>query len=228
MVSEFKSFLVGQGIDVEDRAARGNLLLSSAQDHLLSGGQFDVEATMQLLAGMLAGALNDGYQGLWGSGDMVWEFGPQKDFSKLVEYEVRLDNFLRQNPNIEGVCQYRADALPRDAVRKGLLVHPRVLVNESSSFPNSWYTQGSSRRSSRLDSELDSAIEHIFHLQSLRPEEVIVQMSDSLRRRAEELANMDGISLEEFIVFALAEKIIHQSASHTSDDPADKPPRRPS
>ena len=32
-------------------------------------------------------ALDDGYSGLWATGDMSWEFGPAKDFSMLLEYE---------------------------------------------------------------------------------------------------------------------------------------------
>jgi hypothetical protein len=39
-------------------------------------------------------ALNDRYEGLWASGDMDWEFGPEKDFSKLLEYEWQLEEFL--------------------------------------------------------------------------------------------------------------------------------------
>jgi hypothetical protein len=220
MVSEFKSFLGAQGIDADDETGRGNLLLSSTQTHLLGGWQFDVETMIQLISKTLAQALSDGYQGLWATGDMVWEFGPHQDFSKLVPYEVRLENFLRQNANIGGVCQYRADMLPREVVRKGLLVHPRVLVDESSSLLNSWYTPESFQRSSELDSELDSAIDRILHL-PLQTEEIMVQLSDSIRSRAEDLANIDGVSLEDFIMFAVAEKI-ERSDPHRSD-PAGKP-----
>lgn len=206
-VSEFKSFLVAQGIDAEGGTARGNLLLSSAQDHLLAGERFDVENMIQLFEKMLAQALSDGYQGLWGTGDLAWEFGPHQDFSKLVEYEAQLENFLRQNENVEGVCQYHAGVLPRDVVRKGLIVHPRLLVDESSSILNSWYTPESFVQSSELDSDLDSAVDRILQLRSFDPADIMVLLSDPIRRRAEELASIDGISLEDFIMFAVAEKI---------------------
>jgi hypothetical protein len=41
-------------------------------------------------------ALNDGYQGLWATGDMRWEFGPEKDFLKLLDYEWELEEFLQE------------------------------------------------------------------------------------------------------------------------------------
>lgn len=39
------------------------------------------------------------------------------------------------------------------------------------------------------------------------PTEITVELSDSVRRKAEEMAASDGISLEDFILYALAEKI---------------------
>ena len=37
-------------------------------------------------------ACSDGHDGLWACGDMTWEFGPNRDFSKLLEYEYRLED----------------------------------------------------------------------------------------------------------------------------------------
>jgi hypothetical protein len=221
-VSEFRSFLAAQGIDVEGETRRRNLQLSSAQDHLQEGRQFDVESMIQLLAKTLAQALSDGYQGLWATGDMAWEFGPHNDFSNLVAYEARLDRFLGQNTTIGGVCQYRADMLPRDVLRTGLLAHPRVVVDESYSLRNSWYSPESSPRTSKLDSEIDSAIDRILHLGSVSSAEIMVQLSDPVRREAEELANIDGISLEEFIMFSVAEKL--EKTDPRTSDPDGKPP----
>jgi hypothetical protein len=207
MISDFRSCLVAQGTNVDGETAQGNLLLSSAQNHLLDGWQFDVESMLQMLARALEQAVSDGYQGLWATGDIAWEFGPKRDFSELVAYEVLLENFVRQNPNLGGICQYHADKLPREVVRDGLLVHHRVFADESSSFPNSWYSPESFPRSSKLDAELDSAIDRILLARSTDPRDIMVQLSASIRGRAEELAIIEGISLEDFIMFAVAEKV---------------------
>ena len=42
----------------------------------------------------------------------------------------------------------------------------------------------------------------------INPTEITVELSDSVLRKAEELATSDGISLEDFILYALAEKIV--------------------
>lgn len=47
------------------------------------------------------------------------------------------------------------------------------------------------------------------------PPEIAVQLTASLRRKAEEMAVSEGISLEDFILYAVAEKIAR------SDTPRD-------
>ena len=51
---------------------------------------------------------------------MTWELGPDKDFSRLLEYEWRLEEFLRANPRMGGICQYHVDNIPRSFVREAL------------------------------------------------------------------------------------------------------------
>ena len=104
-------------------------------------------------------ALNDGYQGLWASGDMDWEFGPEKDFSQLLEYEWRLEEFLQKRPALSGICRYHADTLPHDVLRQGLLSHQSVFINETLSRLNPHYVeQGSLTSESPANADLDTMI----------------------------------------------------------------------
>jgi hypothetical protein len=84
-------------------------------------------------------ALNDGYHGLWATGDMSWEFGPEKDFSRLVEYERRLEELFHRQPTLSGICQYHADTLPAETVQHGLLTHQAVFINQTLSRLNPHY-----------------------------------------------------------------------------------------
>ena len=106
-----RSYLFAAGTDVTTEIAKGSLVLSSDSEHLLEG-QFHIERMLGMLEKALHEALNDGYHGLWATGDMSREFGPEKDFSKLLEYEWRLEEFFQQHPALSGVCQYHTDTLP--------------------------------------------------------------------------------------------------------------------
>ena len=135
MIAGMRSYLAAIGVDVAEESACGRLVLSS-ELHLLDGCRFDVQYMMECLKTSLDGALRDGYAGLWATGDMGWEFGPAKDFSRLLEYEWRLEEFLRANPEMSGICQYRADMLPRAAVRSAAVAHSTLFVNETLSLVN--------------------------------------------------------------------------------------------
>ena len=115
---------------------KGSLVLSSEQGHL-KNGRFDIDRMLEMLSAAVNQALNEGYQGLLGTGDMSWEFGPEKDFSKLVEYERRLEELFQEHPTLFGICQYHTDTLPAQTVQAGVLAHKAFLLNETLSRLNS-------------------------------------------------------------------------------------------
>jgi hypothetical protein len=67
--------------------------------------------------------------------------GPEKDFSTLLDYEWRLEEFLQAHPALCGICQYHADTLPGDALRHGLLTHQSLYINETLSRINPYYVE---------------------------------------------------------------------------------------
>ncbi|HTB95674.1 MAG TPA: MEDS domain-containing protein [Terracidiphilus sp.] len=138
MVTGMASYLAAQGRDVLEDTKQGRLVLSSDQ-HNAEDGLFDVDAMLQGLGDALDQALKDGYRGLWASGDMTWEFGRSGNFSRLLEYEWRLEEFFGSHPELEGICQYHVDTLPPEAIQHGRDAHPAIFVNETLSLVNLHY-----------------------------------------------------------------------------------------
>jgi hypothetical protein len=139
MVAGARSYLYAAGVDVPKEVTRGRLVLSSDKTHL-TNGRFDIDRMLTMLTDAVAQALKDGYHGLWATGDMSWEFGPTKDFSRLMEYEWRLEDLFEKQPALSGICQYHADTLPREVVRYGLMTHQSIFINETLSRLNAYYT----------------------------------------------------------------------------------------
>ena len=138
MVAGISSALAAAGVDVEHERRKGSLLLVSDQSHL-KDGRFDPDIMLGRLRTEIADALADGYVGLWASGDMTWEFGPERDFAKLAEYERGLEALFLAQPALSGICQYHADMLPDEAVHQALTLHPTLYVNETLSRLNAQY-----------------------------------------------------------------------------------------
>ena len=102
MVAGMRSTLAAMGIDIAAEIVKERLVLSS--EPVSSGGDFDSKVMLDKLEDSLDQALKDGYKGLWASGDMTWEFGPGKDFSKLMEYELGLEEIFSRRKELCGVC----------------------------------------------------------------------------------------------------------------------------
>ena len=154
MVVGMRSYLFAAGVNVVQEATKGRLVMSSDQANLVNG-HFDVDRMLALLDSALDEALRDGYQGLWATGDMSWEFGPQRDFTKLLEYEWRLEEYMSTHPELSGICQYHTATLPRETVRQGFSSHRSFFINETLSRLNPHYLPGRSLPEQATDIDLD-------------------------------------------------------------------------
>jgi hypothetical protein len=163
MVAGMGSYLAAIGIDVTQEIVRTSLILTSDRQHIVDD-RFDVDRMIRTLEQTLEQSLRDGYAGLWATGDMSWEMGPRQDFSKLLEYEWRLEQFFREHPQLGGICQYHANTIPPESLRHGFLAHPSIFVNETLSVLNPHYLSAESfTEAAALNPELDSAIRHLCH-----------------------------------------------------------------
>ena len=136
-----RSYLIASGLNVFDEIHKKRLILSSDRSHLRDG-LFDPQVMMESLQAALNTALEDGYVGLWASGDVAWEFGDAGDFSKLPAYERALDAFFKSHPALRGVCQYHLDILPKGVAEIGVIAHPAIYVNGTLSRFNPRYSPG--------------------------------------------------------------------------------------
>jgi hypothetical protein len=151
MVAGMRTYLAAAGVEVATAVQRGALVLTSDQDHLIDG-DFDVDRMLALLDHATKQALSDGYVGLWASGDMSWEFGAEKNLTKLLAYEVGLEELMRTQRALRGICQYHRDILPVEAVQVALYAHPTLFINETLSRLNPHYHQiGDSLNAARAD-----------------------------------------------------------------------------
>lgn len=134
MVAGMRSCLASMGVDVALLITKKRLVLSS--EPVSANGDFDIAHMLLKLENALNQALNDGCKGLWASGDMTWEFGPERNFKKLLEYESKLEALFQKRKELHGICQYHCDTLPQEVLRQGLLTHRTVFINETLSRLN--------------------------------------------------------------------------------------------
>lgn len=135
MLDAMRTYLAENGVNVEQQVLVGSLVLSSSRDHLMHGS-FDLKGMLEGLTSALDRALKDDFDGLFATGDMSWEFGPDADFAQLMEYEWQLEEFFESHPQMSGICQYDAASLPRDVVQQGMTAHHEIFISEELCLPN--------------------------------------------------------------------------------------------
>jgi hypothetical protein len=140
MVAGMRSTLAAMDMDIAE-VTKDRLMLSC--EPVSSGREFNSEEMLSKLEDLLDKSIKDGYRGLWASGDMTWEFGPSKDFSKLIQYELGLEELFHRRKELCGICQYHHDTLPQDAMRQSLLIHPTLVINETLKIINPYYLKSS-------------------------------------------------------------------------------------
>jgi hypothetical protein len=138
MVAGMRTYLAAEGLDLTKEIGKGALILTSDQSHLLNG-KFNVDRMLDRLDLAVQEALAEGYAALWATGDMTWEFGSESNLDKLLEYEWRLEEFMKNNLCLHGVCQYHRDTLPQHAIDAGLRSHKAIYINETLSHLNPDY-----------------------------------------------------------------------------------------
>jgi hypothetical protein len=190
MVAGLQSHLAQIGVDVAGETAKNSLVFCSQLSHLSEDQTFDVDRMIATLEDTLHQTLRDGYAGLWASGDVAWEFGPKVDFGQLAEYETRLEEFVCAHAEMSGICQYHAGVLPPEAMQTGHDMHPSFFINETRSRLNPAYR----------------ARDRVVPMTS--PETIVdLSLPHDIRKRASALADSQGITLNEFIHRAIAEKL---------------------
>ena len=190
VVAGLRSHLAQIGVDVARETAKKSLVLSSQLSHLSEDQTFDVDRMIATLKDALNQTLRDGYVGLWASGDVAWELGLKVDFGQLVEYETRLEEFICTHAEISGICQYHAGVLPPDAMQAGHQMHPSFFINETQSRLNPAYV----------------ARDRVGPMTS--PETILdLSLPNAMRKQASAWADSQGITLNEFINRAIADKL---------------------
>jgi len=129
--------LSSKGVSTTAEVKRGALVLSSDRSHLVDG-RFDPGAMIDSLGSSVDEAVRGGFKGLCATGDMRWELGADENFTRLLEYEARLEQLIRDKP-LRGICQYHRGMVPAQAVRDALTVHRSAYVGSELNRDNLFY-----------------------------------------------------------------------------------------
>lgn len=112
---------------METPLGSGQLSLITASDSYLKDGEFDPERMIRMLDLETEKAINEGFSALRVTGEMSWALRNCPGSGRLIEYEVKLNDFIPERP-IVALCQYDRRRFGADILRDVLRTHPIAVI----------------------------------------------------------------------------------------------------
>src|ERR1700730_8736448 len=114
------------GIDVDEAVNSGRLAVASQEDTYLRNGHFEPDRMIRFLADALEPAIASGFSGLRVVGEMTWALGGDPGTSPLIEFEAKLNYFVRNHP-VAVTCQYDRNRFSPEVILNVIRTHPIVI-----------------------------------------------------------------------------------------------------
>jgi hypothetical protein len=115
------------GISLEESVQSGALSFAEAEDIYFKRGRFDPDLMLDSLTDFYFRTVNEGYPAARIIGEMLPDIIHRPGGERLLEYESRVNLFLRDHP-ITTVCQYDSHAFDGAMIMDILKVHPMMVV----------------------------------------------------------------------------------------------------
>lgn len=115
------------GFNVNDYIARKQLEILTAEETYLKDGYFGVEKILNFIEKTNENAMKEGYAGLRGTGEMSWSLKNSPMDEQLIEYEVRLNKFLKDK-TILLLCQYNEGKFGHEILNNIVRTHESIVI----------------------------------------------------------------------------------------------------
>lgn len=125
--AELDAALASEGVDIVKEHARGAIRYFSKEESYLKGGTFEPQRVLDSWRDALKDALEKGFTGIRGTGEVAWALDNPNLCREFIDYELLCDHyFLTENPRFTAVCQYDRKRLPSAVVQSVELGHSLV------------------------------------------------------------------------------------------------------
>jgi len=147
-------------VNVKDYIQTGQLVFLYSKDVYTPKGFFKPELMLRNLQKIYDETLKQGYSALRGTGEMSWILNGIDSFEKLLEYENKLNDFLK-GKKFYALCQYNINDFNKNFLLDILLFHPLIAIGPKI-YNNFYYIPTEEYKGNIFpDSTFDSWIENL-------------------------------------------------------------------
>jgi len=126
-VETISGYLRSESLDVEQLIANRQLLFLSKEESYLKDGRFDPDRVLALLTEETSAAEREGFSALRITGEMTWALRGMPGSERLIEYEIKLNQFFPSSRAL-AMCQYDRRRFPSRILLDILRTHPIAVI----------------------------------------------------------------------------------------------------
>ncbi len=123
-------YLAEAGVNVEPYKESDQLELPTPEMLYLPDGVFEPEHVVDTILDLTETALDEGFTGLRGTGDMSWAVDDVPGHERLMEYECMLNSLVADAP-VTALCQYNQNQFPAGELLEVIGAHPKVIYGDN-------------------------------------------------------------------------------------------------
>lgn len=125
--SDVETWLQEVGLELSSRKRDGEFGVFKVEDVYYPSGRFDPSEMLDRVCGCYDQAIQGGYNGARGSGEMSWALRGIPGSERLLEYEALINTINEAHP-VTPICQYDARRFDGATLLNVLKVHPLMIV----------------------------------------------------------------------------------------------------
>ncbi|MFP3904309.1 MAG: MEDS domain-containing protein [Armatimonadota bacterium] len=123
-------YLAEVGVDVDPYKETHQLELPTPEMLYLPDGVFDPDHVVETILDLTEKALDEGFTGLRGTGDMSWAMDDVPGHERLMEYECMLNSLVADAP-VTAMCQYNQNEFSPGDLLEVIGAHPKVIYGDN-------------------------------------------------------------------------------------------------
>ena len=128
-IARVKKELRAEGIDVDEAVEKGQLVLLSDKDPLLSNGKFDPRYLVELYRNDVARALEEGWKHVRATAEMSWLIEGEDGRDGILYYEALSTELFNDTAKVHALCQYHTARMDGSEIVELLKIHPWALID---------------------------------------------------------------------------------------------------
>lgn len=118
-----------KNFDLTPHIASAQFTHFSSQNTYIHEGIFEADRTLSILKDFCQSAIQEGYKGIYVSGDAEWSLANEESVEKLLDYESKVNRLTTTMP-IVGLCLYDANKISYGTMHNVMRVHPEICIDD--------------------------------------------------------------------------------------------------